>query len=203
MPVSLIPSFILYCFFSGITPGPANLCSLTTAMKEGRAAALRQWRGLFTGFAIVSLASVLICYFLGSVLGDNVRFLAFIGAAYLLFMAFQILRPVILHSPGETEAQIQDRGTASFLTGLMVQLTNVKIMVFCMTALSSYVLPYSGSFLHLLAVGAILPFTGPICNLAWLFAGVRLQDLFRRHRTACSVVLALSLVWCAISLIIG
>ena len=28
MPISLIPSFLLYCFVGGITPGPANLCSL-------------------------------------------------------------------------------------------------------------------------------------------------------------------------------
>lgn len=28
MPILLIPSFLLYCFVGGITPGPANLCSL-------------------------------------------------------------------------------------------------------------------------------------------------------------------------------
>ena len=70
MPVSLIPSFLSFCFINGITPGPANLCSLSTAMNEGKQAALRQWRGLFTGFAIVSLGSAMVNAFLGSVLGD-------------------------------------------------------------------------------------------------------------------------------------
>lgn len=32
MPISLIPSFLLYCFVGGITPGPANLCSLSAAL---------------------------------------------------------------------------------------------------------------------------------------------------------------------------
>ena len=88
MPVSLIPSFLSFCFINGITPGPANLCSLSTAMNEGKQAALRQWRGLFTGFAIVSLGSAMVNAFLGSVLGEYVRYLAWAGAAYLLWMAW-------------------------------------------------------------------------------------------------------------------
>ena len=201
MPVSLIPSFLSFCFINGITPGPANLCSLSTAMNEGKQSALRQWRGLFTGFAIVSLGSVLINAFLGSVLGEHVRYLAWAGAAYLLWMAWNMIRPVLF--PGAANEHGHDRSDAksSFWTGLLVQLTNVKIIVFCMTALSSFVLPYTKDFLSLLTVGAFLPFTGPICNLAWLFAGVKLQKLFQRYRTAFSLLMALALVYCAITLV--
>lgn len=201
MPVSLIPSFLSFCFINGITPGPANLCSLSTAMNEGKQAALRQWRGLFTGFAIVSLGSAMVNAFLGSVLGEYVRYLAWAGAAYLLWMAWNIIRPVLL--PGSAKERQQDRsaGKASFWSGLLVQLTNVKIIVFCMTALSSFVLPYTKDFLSLLLVGAFLPFTGPVCNLAWLFAGVKLQKLFQQHRMVISLLMALSLVYCAISLV--
>lgn len=201
MPVSLIPSFLSFCFINGITPGPANLCSLSTAMNEGKQAALRQWIGLFTGFAIVSFGSVVLNAFLGNILGEYVRYLAWAGAAYLLWMAWNMIFPILF--PGAADEHGRDRsiGKASFWTGLLVQLTNVKIMVFCMTALSSFVLPYTKESLSLLTVGAILPFTGPICNLAWLFAGVKLQKLFQRYRTAFSLLMALSLVYCAITLI--
>lgn len=135
MPIALLPSFLSFCFINGITPGPANLCSLSTAMNEGKQAALRQWRGLFTGFALVSLGSVLVNAFLGNVLGTHVRYLAWAGAAYLLWMAWNMIWPVF--SPGFAEKHKQDRsvGKASFWTGLFVQLTNIKIIVFCMTAL--------------------------------------------------------------------
>ena len=76
MPLSLLPSFLLYCYVGAITPGPANLCSLSTALRYGKGPALRQWRGLFTGFAIVSLASVLATYFLGAVLNQYVGVLS-------------------------------------------------------------------------------------------------------------------------------
>ena len=195
MPISLLPSFLLYCYVGAITPGPANLCSLSAALRYGRGPALRQWRGLFVGFTAVSLVSVMVTYLLGTVLNQYVGVLSWIGAAYILWMAWHMLR-----SSGA--AAEEDPAAPSFRSGLLVQLTNVKIMVFCLTALSSYVLPYSGSFWHLLAVGLFLPFTGPIANLVWLFAGAMLQKLFADHRRAVDIVMAAALAVCAVSLVL-
>ena len=92
MPVSLIPSFLIYCYIGAITPGPANLCSLSAALRYGRGPALRQWRGLFVGYAIDSLAAVPVVYLLGTLLNDYVAYLSWVGAAYLLWMAWHMLR---------------------------------------------------------------------------------------------------------------
>lgn len=193
MPVALIPSFLLYCYVSAITPGPANLCSLSAALRYGRGPALRQWRGLFSGFFIVSMVSVAVTYLLGAVLDRYVGVLSWVGAAYILWMAWHMLRPA--KSGG------RDPAAPSFRTGLLVQLTNVKIMVFCMTALTSYVLPHTHSFWRLLAVGLFLPFTGPVANLVWLFAGASLQKLLTDHRRAVDITMAAALALCAVSLV--
>ncbi len=134
MPASLIPSFALYCAVSAITPGPANLCSLASAVKYGRRQAMRQWRGIFIGFAIVALASSMAVWFLGAVLNRYLRVLTWIGAGYIFWLAWHILRS---DSGTNAEAGVH----CSFFTGLIVQLTNPKIMVFCMTALTVYALP--------------------------------------------------------------
>lgn len=194
MPASMLPSFLLYCYIGAITPGPANLTSLAAALRYGKKPALLQWRGLFFGFFLVSMASVLVTWLLGTMLNEYVGYLAWVGAAYILWMAWHMLR-----SSGVEAEDNPDQ--PSFRRGLLVQLTNVKIMVFCLTALASYVLPYTDSFWWLLGVGLFLPFTGPIANLVWLFAGASLQKLFSRHRRAVDIVLALSLVACAISLV--
>jgi len=195
MPAALIPSFLAYCFVGGITPGPANLCSLSAAIRYGRGPALRQWRGLFTGFFLVSMASVGVTYLLGTLLNEYVAMLSWLGAAYLLWMAWHMLR-----SAGELKTE-EDPSYPSFRTGLLVQLTNVKVMVFCLAALSGYVLPYTRELPPLLAMGVFLPFTGPVCNLVWLFAGASLKRLFTNYRKAVDVVMALSLVLCALSLV--
>ena len=195
MPVSLIPSFLVYCFVGAITPGPANLCSLSAALRYGRGPALRQWRGLFTGFFIDSMGAVALTWLLGAALSQHVGMLSWVGAVYLLWMAWHMLR-----SSGGTAAE--DPAAPSFRTGLLVNLTNVKVIVFCIAALGSYVLPYHSSLPALLAVGLFLPFTGPVCNLVWLFAGASLQKLFASHRRAVDVVMAASLALCALSLVV-
>ena len=194
MPISLLPSFLLYCSTGAVTPGPANLCSLSTALRYGKGPALHQWRGLFAGFFLVSMASVLATYFLGTLLNPYVEYLSWLGAAYLLWLAWHTLRS----SEGPADGAAAQ---PSFLTGLLVQLTNVKIMIFCLVALASYVLPYDGSFGSLLLVGLFLPFTGPAANLVWLFAGAALQRFFTNHRRAVDIVMAAALALCAVSLV--
>ncbi len=197
MPVSLIPSFLFFCSVTCSTPGPANLCSLAAAMRYGRRQALIQWRGLFTGFAVISIISVLLTYFLGTVIGPYIRYLSFIGAAYILWLAFRILR-----SDPEAENEKEAAQNCGFLTGLLIQFTNVKVMVFCLTALASYVLPYRSDLASLLLTGILLPFiSGPPWNLVWLFAGAALRDFFIRHTRPLNIAMALALAACAVSLV--
>ena len=196
MSLSILPPFLLYCYINGITPGPANLCSLSTAIRYGKEVALRQWRGLATGFLIDSLAAVLINRLLGAALGSYVIYLRWVGAAYILWLAWHILRSAG-NAPEDPDRQ------PGFRTGLLVNLTNVKVILFCITALSSFVLPYTESFWWLLGVGLFLPFTGPVCNLVWLFAGAKLKDLFSKHQRTVDIVMALALAICALSLVLS
>lgn len=195
MPVSVIPAFLLYCYITAITPGPANLCSLSTSMHYGTAVALRQWRGLITGFFIDSMAAVLLNRLLGSVLGDYVRYLSWVGAAYILWMAWHMLR-----AAGADPEQEERR--PGFRTGLLVNLTNGKVILFCITTLSTFVLPYTDSWAWLIGVGIFLVFTGPMCNLIWIFAGARLKALFSRRQKTADIVMAIALALCAVNLIL-
>ena len=123
MPISLISSFLLYCFVGGITPGPANLCSLSAALRYGRGPALRQWRGLFCGYFLDAMGAVALTWLLGTALNQYVGMLSWAGAAYLLWMAWHMLR-----SGGA--GPDQDPAAPSFKGGLLLQLTNVKVIVF-------------------------------------------------------------------------
>ena len=194
MPLSLLPSFLVYCFVGAITPGPANLCSLSAALRYGKKAALRQWRGLITGFFCISMLSGVTTWLLGTALSDYVGMLAWVGAAYMLWLAWHMLRS------SEVQAE-DDPAYPTFRTGLLLQLTNVKIMIYCVTCMAAYVLPYNNSFWALFAMGVFLPIAGPAANLVWLFTGASLQKLFVNHRKTVDIVMALSLALCAVSLV--
>lgn len=210
IPIEILPSFLFYCYISAITPGPANICSLSTSLQEGKKAAFQQWIGIFTGFFIVSIISVFVSFFLGTALNDKVQYLSFVGAAYLIYLAIHILL-----DHGNKSEENNDEGNSQnqnsseksifqhFLTGVLVQLTNVKIMLMCLTAITSFVLPYNRTFLPILAVGLFLSFTGPVANLVWLFAGLSLKRLFSNHKKTVNIVMSLSLILCAASLVIS
>ena len=195
MPASLIPSFLLYCFVGAITPGPANLCSLSAALRYGKKAALRQVRGQFAGFFLISLVSALVTWLLGTALNRYVGMLSWVGAAYILWMAWQTLKDEGPSADGT------DPAAPCFRTGFLLQMANVKVMFYCLSSLAMYVLPYSDSLWSLLAVGIFLPFTGGAANLVWLVAGAALQKVFINHRKTVNVVMALSLAVCAVSLV--
>lgn len=193
MPLALIPTFVLYCFVSSITPGPANLCSLAAAMTYGRRQALLQWRGIFIGFAIVALCASIVVWFFGTALNGYISLLTYLGAAYILWLAWNILHS----SMGETAAKPK----CNFFTGLIVQLTNPKIMIYCITALTTYALPYADSFVDLLKITVLLPFTGPMCNLVWLLTGASLKKFFQRYQKPLNIAMSTSLAYCAVSIL--
>lgn len=193
IPVSLIPSFVFYAFISGITPGPANLYSLASVLNYGRKAALRQWLGLLTGFIADAAGAVLVCYFLGTVMGEYVRILSWVGACYIVWLALRILRSSGTHAASD--------GECCFRSGFLLNITNVKIILFCVNALSSFVLPYSRSFASLALLGCFLPIMGPLSNLVWIFAGDALRNVFERHRKPVNIIMAASLVLCAFGIV--
>ncbi len=141
------------------------------------------------------MAAVFIAYFLGTILNDYAKYLAYIGAAYLIFLAIKMLRQNYSSENGATKKP-------GFFTGLFVNLTNAKVILFCITALTSFVLPYNQDFRFVLLAGFFLPFTGPLCNLVWLFAGAFLRKFFIEHTKIVNIAMALSLLLCALSLIL-
>ena len=197
--MNLTLSFLYYSFVSGITPGPANISSLSTAIRHGKSVALKQWRGLFAGYFTVSMISAVLTWLIGTAFSRYIRYFTFIGAAYILWLAFHILRDKGTDIQNSTKKLHLQEGT--FWFGFLLQATNVKVIIFCLTIFTGYVLPYRQDLLSLFLVGLLLPFIGPVCNLAWLLAGSKLQSLFDRHRKLINRIMAASLVICAISMV--
>jgi len=193
MTLEIVLSFLTFILICGITPGPANLTSLASSLQYGRGPALRQWFGLISGSLTDCLISVVIAFFLGTALNQYVKWLAFVGTAYLIYLAVKQFR----RSYNTDQKTVKEPG---FLTGYILNLSNVKIILTCVTALSSYVLPVSQSFFMLLAFGVTVGVVLPSCNLVWLFLGLSLQKFFVKYQKAVNIVMGLALIYCAVKL---
>ena len=194
MPITLLPSLLLAIFAVGYSPGPANLYSLACCLKFGRRKALKMWRGLLTGFSIGAVIMVVLTHLLGEVMGDYVIYLKYLGTAYILWLAWKMWR---FSGQNNTEAQ-----ECTFTSGMIVQLTNAKMLLFELTAFSVYVLPYSDRLTDLFVVAALLLIAGPGANLVWLYAGAYLRRFFAKYQKQVDIVMAILLALCAIYIIV-
>ncbi len=194
MPLSLLPSLLFAILAVGYSPGPANLYSLACCLKFGRRKALKMWRGLLTGFSIAVVVMAVLTHLLGEVMGSYVGYLKYLGAAYILWLAWKMWR---YSGQNNTEAQ-----KCTFTSGLIMQLTNAKMLLFDLTAFSVYVLPYSDQLSDLFVVAALLLLAGPGANLAWLYAGAYLRRFFARYQKQVDIVMSVLLLLCALYIVV-
>lgn len=194
MPLSLLPSLLFAILAVGYSPGPANLYSLACCLKFGRRKALKMWRGLLTGFSIAVVVMAVLTHLLGEVMGSYVGYLKYLGAAYILWLAWKMWR---YSGQNNTEAQ-----KCTFTSGLIMQLTNAKMLLFDLTAFSVYVLPYSDQLSDLFVVAAMLLLAGPGANLAWLYAGAYLRRFFARYQKQVDIVMSFLLLLCALYIVV-
>ena len=195
MPVTLLPSLLMSIVLIGFTPGPANLFSLHCSMKNGTRKAMAMWFGLLTGFTIAALIGAMITHLVGAMMDRYVVWLKYFGCAYILYLAWQIYR-----SSGK--AKESDK-TCTFFSGMIVQLTNAKIILFDLMAYTTFVLPYSNRLSDLLVVTALLEIAGPGANLVYLFAGSKLHDFYNRYPKRTNTVMALLLAACVAYILLG
>lgn len=195
MPSQMLPSLLLYILVMGYTPGPSNLCAFHSGIHFGRTRAMRIWFGFLAAFIIIEAILVGAAHSLGEILGSYSRLIAYLGAAYMVFMAISIL----VRSGRTKEEQAR---SCTFRTGFLIEFTNAKVWLFCITALCTYVLPFTNSLLELTKVAGLLILAGPAANLVWLFMGARLDHLTESHGRLIDIILAGLLVVCAILLLV-
>lgn len=165
------------------------------AIRFGRARSMSMWLGLLTGAAIAVLAMALFTHLLGEALGSYVIYLKYLGAAYLVWLAYGMWR--------DRSQTGDNKRDCTFLNGMIVQLTNAKILVFELSVFSSFVLPYSARFADLLPVAALLLLAGPGANFVWLLLGSSLSHIFERYHRAVNIFSAIALLLCAIYIVLA
>ncbi len=190
MTPTIISGFLTYTFITALTPGPNNILALSSVNQHGFRRSLRTLAGMSAGFLVLMLACGVFTYSLISVLPSATRWLVWAGAAYILWLAWRIANS----SPATAENAVRP---LSFWVSFWLQFVNVKIILYGITALSAFVLPYTQNVIWVTAVSLLLAIIGCTGNLVWALAGHVFQSLFRRHGRLVNRILSLLLIYCA------
>ncbi len=183
-----MPSFDTSLLFFGaalllaITPGPDNLFVLMMSASQGRKAGLLVVLGLCTGLLghTAAVTFGLAAMFAASAAAFTV--LKFVGAGYLAYLAWQAF-----HAPvgGATkEERTVESATRLYTRGIVMNLTNPKVVLFFMAFLPQFVQPRLGGVaLQLAWFGFLFIIATLICfGMIAFFAGYFGERLRRSER---------------------
>jgi cysteine/O-acetylserine efflux protein len=151
--------------------------------------------GLTFGFFLVMLLSGWISTTLLNALPTLEPALRTIGAGYILYLAFAILKA----SYTFTEKDVKPLG---FGHGLMLQVLNPKMIIFAFTLFSIFLAPITSNA-ALLVLAVVLLTMDAFCAMsAWALFGTVIKAYlhYPRVKTTVNIILSLSLVYTAVEL---
>lgn len=190
-------SFLLFVFVSSFTPGPNNFLAMTYAKQYGLKRSITFCLGVAFGFFIITS----LCSFFNIVLINILPLIEFplkiLGVAYMLYLAFKILT-----SKGNTDTNEKSNKNL-FLVGIMLQFVNPKGILFGLTVVSTFILPYYHSYSSYLCFSLFLGIVGLMSTFSWCLFGSMFQKLLLKHNRIFNIIMAVLLVFSAISIIIN
>ena len=192
-------ALLIYLAIMCITPGPNNLTALYLGAEYGVRGAQRFIIESQTALFVKSLLCGLLYLALASVMPVLVPYLKWIGAAYMLYLAWNMIKSGF-SSPASDTAE--ERHTGAYPSGILLQCLNFKSWIVCLSFYSVYVMPYTQKIGVIVLVSAVFAGLALAATYIWCVSGKMLDRVYRRYRKPCSVILALSLVYCAVTALI-
>jgi threonine/homoserine/homoserine lactone efflux protein len=189
-------SFFSYTFLTAYTPGPNNIMAMTNGSRDGFKRSIPFLLGIFSGFIIVMTACATFTSLLYEFIPKLRPVMVWLGAAYILWLAWTIW------TDKKSKKKSRRTETNSFLSGMLLQFVNVKIILYGITAMSSYILPNYHGALMIQLFALLLSLIGTSGCICWAFFGAAFEKLFNKYRKQLNIVMALLLVYCAISLLL-
>jgi threonine/homoserine/homoserine lactone efflux protein len=166
-----MPDTSTWLAFAGIallmalSPGPNMIYLMSRALCQGRRAGVLSWLGVVLGFSahMVCAAVGLTALFMAVPLGYEL--LKWAGAAYLLWLAWQAVRPGA-RSALQRRELVPESPRRLFTMGLLTSMLNPKVTIFYLSVLPQFVDPTAGSVLsQTLYLGSTQVVIGSSVNL--------------------------------------
>ena len=190
-------AFISYIFVTAFTPGPNNLMALTNAAKFGLRKACAFCSGVFFGFLIVISLSAFLTTALYSSIPKIEPIMKIIGALYMIFLAVSIFRD----KPKRNDSKKTILNPSSLFTGTIMQLVNVKVIIYGITSMTTFIIPNTQSTIGIVSGILILSMVGFLGTLTWALFGSFFQSLFIKYQKQTNFIMAVLLVYCAVMVI--
>ncbi|MGE7928143.1 LysE family transporter [Lysinibacillus xylanilyticus] len=190
-------SFLVFVIITSFTPGPNNIMAMTFANKHGLTNTLQFCIGVGVGFFTITGLSSLFNVVLTNIMPMIEFPLTILGVGYMLFLALKILTSKENNSDKEEE-----NNRSLFFVGVLLQFVNPKGILFGITVVATYILPYYSSYISYFLFSLFLGLVGILSTFSWALFGSVFQKILLQYRRSFNIVMALLLVYSAISILV-
>lgn len=174
--------FALTALVLVLTPGPNMVYCLSRALAQGRGAGLVSLAGVLLGFVAHLLAATLGLTALLAAVPFAFDALRIAGAAYLLWLAWDALRPGG-SSPFSPRDLPRDAPGRLFRMGLLTNLLNPKVAIFYLSFFPQFLHPERGQvLLQALQLGAVQLLVSGTVNALLILGAARISAFLMRSR---------------------
>ncbi|MDL1163418.1 LysE family transporter [Yersinia pestis] len=185
-----LSSFFIYCFIVAFSPGPSNIVILSSVQNSGMKKTLRYIAGASIAFFLLIAASVVLGQLLSTGMPIVLPILRIVGCLFMLYLTYQVYTMDVSKS-GTNQ-------TASFTSGFLMQFLNPKVVLFTLTVIPSYVMPYYTAGPVISAFVVAVSLIGLSAYMTWAVCGSLFQGIMQKYRRTTNTILALFLLYSAI-----
>ncbi|EON72025.1 LysE family transporter [Lysinibacillus sphaericus] len=190
-------SFLLFVFITSFTPGPNNIMAMAYANKHGLKKTLPFCLGVGIGFFVITLLCSLFNIALTNVMPIIEHPLTIFGVCYMLYLAYKILAS---KDSGNENTEITNN---LLLMAMLLQFVNPKGILFGITVVATFILPYYSSYLSYFLFSLFLGMVGMMSTYSWGLFGSAFQKLLLQYRRQFNIVMAILLVYSAFSILMN
>lgn len=191
-------SFLLFVLVSSFTPGPNNFMAMSFANKYGFKKTIKFSLGVSAGFFVLALMCSIFNLLLISILPIIKIPLTILGVGYILYLAYKTLT-----SKGINNNEKNDETNKNlFLIGALIQFINPKGILYGITVVSTFILPYYTSYFSYFIFSLFLGIIGFLSSLCWSIFGSIFQKSLSKYQKPFNIIMALLLIYSAISIVL-
>jgi threonine/homoserine/homoserine lactone efflux protein len=176
LSLDVLLGFALFALVTSITPGPNNTMLLASGVNFGFNRSIPHMLGITCGFFVLVLA---VGFGLGAVFQTYpllYNVLRFVGAAYLLYLAWKIA-----HSGPVSDSEEGRGQPISYLGAAAFQWVNPKAWIMAIGAISTYT-PLQGYFTNVVVIAAVFALINLPSVGVWVVCGSLLRNVLRDRR---------------------
>lgn len=173
MNLELLLAFVAFAFVTSITPGPNNMMLLASGVNFGLRRSVPHMLGISLGFMVLVICVGLGLGQLFAQFPSLYTLLRYMGAAYLLYLAWKIA------GSGAPDSASSERGKPfTFLQAAAFQWINPKAWVMAIGAITTYT-PQENFLVNVLLIAGLFALVNCPSVGLWTVAGTLLRNWLR------------------------